>query len=45
MLRQALSKGFKDASQMKKDTYIEPLRSNLEFQKLLKELETQSGRQ
>jgi serine/threonine-protein kinase len=45
MLRQALSKGFKDASQMKKDTYIEPLRSNLEFQRLLKELETQTGRQ
>ena len=38
-LRQAVQNGYKDAAHMKKDTDLDPLRSRLDFQKLLKELE------
>jgi serine/threonine-protein kinase len=39
LLRQAVSKGYKDAVHMKKDTGLEPLRQREDFQKLIAELE------
>src|SRR5262249_23401315 len=38
-LQQAVSRGFKDVTRMKKDADLEPLRRREEFQKLLTELE------
>jgi serine/threonine protein kinase/tetratricopeptide (TPR) repeat protein len=43
MLRQAISKGFKDAAHMKKDTDLNPLRSRADFRKLLAELEAEAA--
>jgi hypothetical protein len=42
-LKQAVSLGFKDVALMKKDTDLDALRSNEEFQKLLGELEAGRG--
>jgi hypothetical protein len=39
LLRQAVERGFKDATQMKQDPDLEPLRTRKEFQKLLAVLE------
>jgi tetratricopeptide (TPR) repeat protein len=39
LLHEAVSKGFKDAAHMKKDTDLDPLRQRDDFQKLLTELE------
>ena len=39
LLRDAVSKGYKDVAHMKKDTDLDPLRQREEFQKLLAELE------
>jgi tetratricopeptide (TPR) repeat protein len=39
LLRDAVSKGFRDAAQMKKDTDLAPLRERADFQKLLADLE------
>jgi tetratricopeptide (TPR) repeat protein len=39
MLRDAISKGYKDAPYMKKDTDLDPLRQREDFQMLVKELE------
>ncbi len=39
MLREAVSKGYKDVAQMKKDTDLDPLRQREDFQKLVAELE------
>jgi serine/threonine protein kinase len=39
LLREAVSKGYKDAAHMKKDTDLSPLRQREDFQKLLAELE------
>jgi serine/threonine protein kinase/Tfp pilus assembly protein PilF len=39
LLRDAVSKGFKDVSQMKKDTDLDPLRQREDFQKLVAEME------
>ncbi len=38
LLREAVSKGFKDVPHMKKDTDLDPLRQREDFQKLVKEL-------
>jgi hypothetical protein len=39
ILREAVSKGFKDVAHMKKDTDLDPLRQRADFQKLVAELE------
>jgi serine/threonine protein kinase len=39
LLREAVSKGFKDVVHMKKDTDLDPLRTRDDFQKLVAELE------
>jgi hypothetical protein len=39
LLREAVSKGYKDVPHMKKDTDLEPLRQREDFQKLVAELE------
>jgi hypothetical protein len=39
LLREALSKGYKDVSQMKKDPDLKPLRQRADFQKLVADLE------
>jgi serine/threonine protein kinase len=39
LLREAVSKGFKDVKQMKKDTDLNPLRQREDFQKLVAQLE------
>jgi tetratricopeptide (TPR) repeat protein len=39
-LRQAIAKGFKDPAGMRSDARFEPLRANVEFKKLLADLET-----
>jgi serine/threonine protein kinase/Flp pilus assembly protein TadD len=39
LLRDAVSQGYKDVAQMKKDTDLDPLRQREDFQKLLVELE------
>jgi hypothetical protein len=39
LLRDAVSKGYKDAPHMKKDSDLEPLRQREDFQKLVAELE------
>ena len=39
LVRDAVSKGFKDAAHMKKDTDLDPLCQREEFQKLIAELE------
>jgi tetratricopeptide (TPR) repeat protein len=39
LLREAVSKGFKDVPHMKKDTDLDPLRQREDFQKLVAELE------
>jgi tetratricopeptide (TPR) repeat protein len=41
LLREAVAKGFKDAAHMKQDSDLAPLRQRPDFQKLLKELESQ----
>ena len=38
LLRDAVAKGWKDASQMKIDSDLDPLRQREDFQQLLKEL-------
>ena len=40
MLREAVSKGFKNVAHMKRDTDLDPLRQREDFQKLLAVLET-----
>ena len=42
MLRQAINKGYRDASRLHEDTDLEPLRSHPEFAQLLKKLEGNS---
>jgi hypothetical protein len=42
LLRRAITKGYKDAANMKKDTDLDPLRSREDFQKLLAELEAKA---
>jgi eukaryotic-like serine/threonine-protein kinase len=42
LLRQAVTRGFKDAAHMKKDPDLEPLRAREDFKKLLAELEKQA---
>jgi tetratricopeptide (TPR) repeat protein len=39
LLREAVSKGYKDAAHMKKDTHLDPLRERENFKKLVAELE------
>ena len=39
LLRDAVSKGYKDVAHMKKDTDLDPLRPRDDFQKLIAELE------
>jgi hypothetical protein len=39
LLREAVSKGYKDVAHMKKDTDLDPLRQREDFQKLIAELE------
>ena len=39
LLHDAVSKGWKDAAHMKKDTNLNPLRPREDFQKLVAELE------
>jgi tetratricopeptide (TPR) repeat protein len=39
LLREAVSKGYRDAARMKKDTDLDPLRQREDFQKLIAELE------
>jgi len=39
LLRDAVSKGYKDVAHMKKDTDLDPLRQRDDFQKLVAELE------
>src|SRR5262249_9112834 len=39
LLRDAVSKGYKDVAHLKKDTGLEPLRQRDDFQKLVAELE------
>ena len=39
MLRDAVTKGYKDAADMKKDSDLDPMRQRDDFQKLLAELE------
>jgi hypothetical protein len=39
LLREAVSKGFKDVPHVKKDTDLDPLRQREDFQKLVAELE------
>ena len=39
LLREAVSKGFKDVAYMKKDTDLDPLRQRDDFQKLVGELQ------
>jgi hypothetical protein len=39
ILRDAVSKGYRDAAKLKKDTDLEPLRQREDFQKLVAELE------
>ena len=39
MLRDAVSKGYRDVAHMKKDTDLDPLRQREDFQKLIAELE------
>ena len=39
LLRDAVSKGYKDAPHMKKDTDLDPLRQREDFEKLIAELE------
>jgi hypothetical protein len=39
LLGDAVSKGYKDAAHMKKDTDLDPLRQRPDFQKLIAELE------
>jgi hypothetical protein len=39
MIRHAVSKGYKDAAQMKTDTELDPLRQREDFKKLISELE------
>ncbi len=39
LLREAVSKGYKDVPHMKKDTDLDPLRQREDFQKLVAELE------
>jgi hypothetical protein len=43
LLREAVSKGYKDVPHMKKDTDLDPLRQREDFQKLLAELEAKAG--
>jgi hypothetical protein len=38
-LRQAVAKGYKDATNLKKDLDLDPLRARDDFQKLLAEVE------
>jgi serine/threonine-protein kinase len=44
-LRQALAKGYMDATNMKKDKDLDPLRPRDDFQKLLAELEKEAGKE
>jgi serine/threonine protein kinase len=44
LLRDAVSKGFKDVVHMKKDTDLNPLHQREDFQKLVAELERMGGR-
>jgi len=39
LFREAVSKGYKDLSNIKKDTDLDPVRDREEFKKLLAELE------
>jgi len=39
MLRDAVSKGYRDVAHMKKDTDLDPLRQREDFKKLVAELE------
>ena len=39
LLREAVSKGFKDVAHMKKDTALDPLRQREDFRKLVAELD------
>jgi hypothetical protein len=39
LLREAVSKGYKDVAHMKKDTDLDPLRERENFRKLVAELE------
>ena len=39
LLRDAVSKGYKDVAHMKKDTDLDPLRQRDDFRKLVAELE------
>jgi hypothetical protein len=39
LLREAVSKGYKDVAHMKKDADLDPLRQREDFQKLIAELE------
>jgi hypothetical protein len=39
LLRDAVSKGYKDAAHVKKDTDLDPLRQREDFKKLITELE------
>jgi hypothetical protein len=39
LLRQAVSKGYRNVPHMKKDTDLDPLRQQEDFQKLIAELE------
>ncbi len=40
MLRDAVSKGYKDLAHMKKDTDLDPLRQRDDYRKLVAELQT-----
>jgi len=42
LLREAVSKGYKDVAHMKKDTDLDPLRQRDDFQKLVAELEAKA---
>jgi hypothetical protein len=44
LLRDAVSKGYKDVAQMKKDADLDPLRPRDDFQKLVAELEGEGNR-
>jgi hypothetical protein len=39
LLRDAISKGYKDVARMKEDTDLDPVRKRDDFQKLVRELE------
>ena len=44
LLRDAVSKGFKDVAHMKKDTDLDPLRQREDFQKLISEMLEQKAK-